>query len=203
MSASASWTPIRISGTRSSTSALFGETLLDRDGAVDGVGRVREDGEEAVAAATLFHFDPLMLGEELADRQIVTMQDPRPCFVAPLRDESGGVDDVGEHEGALNGPSDRGGAEPVAKALGRVEVASGAEVLERGDRGVDLDDRDWTVVEPQRCFRDETLRLRGLVGSAYVAPEVDRYACCSKRFRVGSVRKCHLCRARRGARPAR
>ena len=128
------------------------------------------------------------------------MQDPRPCFVAPLRDESGGVDDVGEHEGALNGSSDRGGAEPVAKALGRVEVTSGAEVLERGDRGVDLDDRDLTVIEPQSCFRDETLRLRGLVGSTDVAPEVDRHACCGERFRVGSVRKCHLCHARRRAR---
>ena len=141
----------------------------------------------------------MMLGEERADRQIVTMQDPRPCFVAPLGHESGRVDDVGEHEGALNGASDRRGAETVAKPLGRVEVTSGAEVLERGDRGIDLDDRDGTVIEPQRCFRDEALRLRGLVGSAHVAPEVDSHACCAERFRVVSVRKCHLCRARRRA----
>ena len=76
------------------------------------------------------------------------MQDPRPGFVAALRDESGRVDNVGEHEGALNGASDRRGAEPVAEALGRFEVTSSAEVLERSDRGVDLDDRDCPVIEP-------------------------------------------------------
>ena len=180
--------------------ALLGETLLDRDGTVDGVRRIREGREEPIAAATLSHLHALMLGEEFADRQIVIMHDPRPGFVASLRNESRGVDDVGEHEGAPNRPSDRGGAEPVTKALSLVEVANGAEVLERGDRGVDLDDRDLTVIEPRSRFRDETLRLRGLVGSAHVAPEVDGSACCSKRRRVGSVRQCHLCRARRGAR---
>ena len=127
----------------------------------------------------------------------MVMHDPGPGFVAPLRHESGGVDDVGEHEGAPNRPSDRGGAEPVAKALSRVEVGSGTEVLERRDRGVDLDGRDLTIVEAQRRFRDQTLRLRGLVGSAYVAPEVDCQACCSKRLCVGSVRQCHPCCARR------
>ena len=41
--------------------ALFGETLLDRDGTVDGVSRVREGREEPIAAATLSHLHALML----------------------------------------------------------------------------------------------------------------------------------------------
>ena len=156
---------MRISGAKPLL-ALFGERALDRDRALDRVGRRLEHREEPVAAAALLDLGAVVPRQEIPDRPVVRTQHRRPLLVAHLRDELGRVDDVGEHERAANLAADRRVAEPIAQSLRGLDVARRAEVAEHGERGVELDDRDLAVAGAHRRLGEELLRLRGFVRRA-------------------------------------
>jgi hypothetical protein len=77
---------------------VLGQFALDFDRAFEGITRIREDNQEAVAG--VIYLFPMVLAEKRAQRLIVPAEHIGPGLIANHRDEVSRLNDVGEHEGA-------------------------------------------------------------------------------------------------------